>query len=522
MTVIDDHLATTPETTIPNFDEDVLLSKSSIGFAEAAELVASLQQASMPLTPYEEQLYFRVAYSWQGPPNPATSIPEPVDLTEFQPETPGVAITPERLSFGEVSVETLSELRTVHISSSGGVPSSTVTGADAASFQIQDCPGTALPPAVECLIAVQFQPQRLGPHRAELLIEHNVSRSRQVVSLDGLGVAPGLVPEPASLDFGEVQTGAESRRQVTLTNAGSAPFVISRLGFTGELEEFDVDPSTCATSVLAPNEGCRVELNFRPTSAGSHDLQLVIDYGADKTLEVPIAARAVARAEPTGDVTDLQYQDRGDRLEGLRAKPVSGYDIALLSATVDYREPSDGWPEKLRIGFYLPEGDEVFVTARLLRPRANYWLDKVRPTSPWCPGEFNEFILETTILAQLSSVGVADLGVVVRRHESPRQSEIVAPAIVYHSRMPPEVAGYRFTFRTNATARIECTLFRDQTEVYVRPLKLERAGSPFAVRWVSSDPSDGWYRLVLSGYFESDNAPLGKEVRFFHRSELTP
>lgn len=35
----------------------------------------------------------------------------------------------------------------------------------------------------------------------------------------------------------------------------------------------------------------------------------------------------------------LQYQNRGNRHEGLRPKPVSGYDIELLSALVEHREP---------------------------------------------------------------------------------------------------------------------------------------------------------------------------------------
>ena len=38
---------------------------------------------------------------------------------------------------------------------------------------------------------------------------------------------------------------------------------------------------------------------------------------------------------------DLQYQQRGDRYEGVKPKPVSGYDIELISVLADYQEPHE-------------------------------------------------------------------------------------------------------------------------------------------------------------------------------------
>jgi hypothetical protein len=43
----------------------------------------------------------------------------------------------------------------------------------------------------------------------------------------------------------------------------------------------------------------------------------------------------------------LQYQDRGNRHEGIRPKPVSGYDIELISVRVDYKEESEQMPDHL-------------------------------------------------------------------------------------------------------------------------------------------------------------------------------
>ncbi len=242
-------------------------------------------------------------------------------------------------------------------------------------------------------------------------------------------------------------------------------------------------------------------------------------------LATPLAALL---ATPLGAQYDptLQYQNRGDRHEGLRPKPVSGYDVALLSARVDYREEREGWPEEMRLKFYLPRPEEVFITVRQLRPRSTfYWLDKVAaPKDSWRPGMLNDYAWPTaTVLQKLTRVTADDLGAVVRlQQELPGQRERVAPAILYGSGAPSEAPGYRFTLKTNGTAQVTCKIYRDTAELFTRPKKRERAGSPFTVRWDSGGQPDGDYRLVVSGYFESDSSPISKEIAFYHRTRLTP
>lgn len=216
----------------------------------------------------------------------------------------------------------------------------------------------------------------------------------------------------------------------------------------------------------------------------------------------------------------LQYQSRGNRYEGLKPKPVSGYDIELLSALVDYREPSPTWPQTLRLKFYLPADEPVFVTVRQPRPRTTYyWLDKVVPTAPWRPREFNEFPWSTEpVLRKLPSVTLEDLGAVVRlRQEDPSRRETVAPAALFHSQPPKAVNGYRFTFKTNGTAYVTGRIYQGDKEVYLRPQNRERAGSPFTMSWDAKGQPEGEYRLELSGYFDN-NIELAKEVVFYHRA----
>ena len=216
----------------------------------------------------------------------------------------------------------------------------------------------------------------------------------------------------------------------------------------------------------------------------------------------------------------LQYQKRGNHYEGLKPKPVSGYDIELLSALVDYREPSSGSPQTLRLKFYHPAAEPVYVTVRQPRPKtAYYWLDKIVRPASWRPRAFNEFSWPTEpVLKQLISVTPDDLGAVVRlRQEDPSRRETIAPAALFHTQAPKAASGYRFTFKTNGTAYVTGRIYRGDKEVYQRPQNRERAGSPFTLSWDSKGQPDGEYRLDLSGYFDN-NIELAKEVVFYHRA----
>jgi hypothetical protein len=217
----------------------------------------------------------------------------------------------------------------------------------------------------------------------------------------------------------------------------------------------------------------------------------------------------------------LQYQNRGNRHEGLKPKPVSGYDIELLSALVEQnREPFSTWPPEMRLKFYLPADQKVAVTVRQLRPKTYYyWLDEVQPAAPWKPQAFNEFPWPTdTVLRNLSQVTPDDLGAVVRLGTGgPAKIETIAPAALFQSRGPKAATGYRFTFKTNGRAYVTARIYRGDKEVYVRRQNEEKAGSPFTLAWEAGMAPEDDYRVVISGYY-SDNTPLAKEVRFHHRA----
>jgi hypothetical protein len=218
----------------------------------------------------------------------------------------------------------------------------------------------------------------------------------------------------------------------------------------------------------------------------------------------------------------LDYQNRGDRFEGIRPKPVSGYDIELISVLADYQEPATQLPDQLRVEFYLQSQTPVHLTVREQDYRLFYWLDKIKPTKQWQANSMNEFTWPTgAVLRQLDQkLNPYELGVLIRLgRETPAKNEEIAPAILYHAHPPEKINGYLFTMKTNGDARLSCKIFRgrEPTELMTQTFRRIPGGRPFTVRWETGAAQEGQYALVCDGYFLDTNQHLGQTVRFFHR-----
>jgi len=219
----------------------------------------------------------------------------------------------------------------------------------------------------------------------------------------------------------------------------------------------------------------------------------------------------------------LDYQKRANRFEGVRAKPVSGFDIELLAAQVDYLDNPDKLGERFHVRFFLKRPGEVYLVVRELDYQHYYWLDKVAPRSPWQPGFGNEFDWPTTdVVQRLGDLRISDLGVVARLgRENPSAIEEVAPALFYQSQFPDKVEGYVFRFRIREDAKLKGAIYKEGggEPVFVRDLGRQLGDRPFAFKWdaASSHAAEGVYKLVLSGYLLDTNQKISQVVQFYHR-----
>lgn len=238
-------------------------------------------------------------------------------------------------------------------------------------------------------------------------------------------------------------------------------------------------------------------------------------------LQIVLAVMLLSLTQVLWAQTNLDYQKRGDRSEGVKPKPVAGYDLELLSVLVDFREAASVLPSTLRARFFLKEPLSVHLTVREQRYEHYYWLDQVIPQSPWKAG-FNEFSWSTgDVLQQIDpKFPIENLGIVARLgngHAS--ATELVAPAILYHTRLPSTVAAYLFTMKPASDARMKIEVFRATGDglIWSSAVPLAAGDQPVSIRWPAGSVPAGLYRLVVSGYFLDSNQRFTQTVQFYHQ-----
>lgn len=220
--------------------------------------------------------------------------------------------------------------------------------------------------------------------------------------------------------------------------------------------------------------------------------------------------------------SSLDYQNRGDRFEGVKPKPVSGWNIELISVLADYQEPATQLPDQLRVGFYLSSQTPVHLTVREQDYRLYYWLDKVTPAKGWQAKSANEYTWPTgPVLRQLDQkLNPYELGVLIRLGKgTPAENEEIAPGVLYHAQPPAKISGYLFTMKANGDARLSCRILRgkESAELMTQAFRRLPGGRPFTVRWDAAGAQEGQYSLVCTGYFLDTNEELKQTVRFYHR-----
>jgi hypothetical protein len=233
-----------------------------------------------------------------------------------------VALDTTRLDLGSVLIGK-SRTRRVTLTNSGNAPLQIedilIDGRDAADFRIgraTDCPlEQRLPAEASCTIAVTFRPKEGGESRATLAIIHDAPGSPTGVELRGTGRGQAqLAVEPDVLDFGVLELGDSSGVQsVTVTNTGTASFVLTSIGLAGPAaaEYAIADTGTCVEELqLGAGASCTIDLVFAPGLDGERSAALEVAtrgglaarvdlIGAGEAPPPPAATTATTETETT-------------------------------------------------------------------------------------------------------------------------------------------------------------------------------------------------------------------------------
>jgi Protein of unknown function (DUF4038)/IPT/TIG domain/Putative collagen-binding domain of a collagenase/Abnormal spindle-like microcephaly-assoc'd, ASPM-SPD-2-Hydin/Fibronectin type III domain len=149
------------------------------------------------------------------------------------------------------------------------------------------------------------------------------------------GPSPIVSLSTSALNFGNQATGTTSNPQpVTLTNTGTAQLSIS-IGISGANPGDFAQTNNCGTG-LAPNNGCTINVTFKPTATGSRAASVVITDNAPGSPHTAALSGTGTSAgtQPPGTPSGLTATTAGSTQINLAwtgstpgTYPISGYNI---------------------------------------------------------------------------------------------------------------------------------------------------------------------------------------------------
>ena len=202
---------------------------------------------------------------------------------------PDISASPASMDYGDVNTGS-SVSQTFTISNIGTgylvIKAAYLTGTNPYQFSIRNdtCSGQTIAPSGSCTFDAVFSPTREGALSASIGIgSDDPDTPRLDIELTGTGIAvgePDISASPASMDFGDVNTGSSVSRTFTISNIGTGYLVIKAAYLTGANPyQFSIRNDTCSGQIIAPSGNCTFDAAFSPTKAGA--LSALIGIGSN-------------------------------------------------------------------------------------------------------------------------------------------------------------------------------------------------------------------------------------------------
>jgi hypothetical protein len=225
-----------------------------------------------------------IALAYQGQSGNTTGLGNVFISMVSHNNVPSVALTPQKLAFGNVTEYTTANVTSQNVPSivtlmnPSTVPlqvTSVTAGGDFAATD--NCVETIPAGGGVCPITVTFTPTVLAAETQLLSIYDNATGSPHVVSLTGTGVTGATTVQftPTSLVFpAETMNVTSPAQTVIMTNNGQTPLTVTNITTTGDFAETTTCPATPFT--IAVNASCAFQITFTPTNTGVLKGSLVI------------------------------------------------------------------------------------------------------------------------------------------------------------------------------------------------------------------------------------------------------
>ncbi|HKS46886.1 MAG TPA: choice-of-anchor D domain-containing protein [Amycolatopsis sp.] len=209
-------------------------------------------------------------------------------------------------------------------------------------------------------VPVTYSPTTWGSSTGTLTF--TTSAGTTAMDLHGQGTQPGLGATPASLDFGQVRTGAAKELGVSIINTGTTAETIT--GVTAPTGSFTAQNTPSAGSVLAAGASLTIPVTYTPTNGSdtgvSESTQLVVtsDQGS---VSVPIKGTALTgRPELTLDPPVLDFHTVAPGTSVTKKFTVSNTGTVPLTIT-KAKAPAGVFTsaQPLAEGQVIPPGDSL-------------------------------------------------------------------------------------------------------------------------------------------------------------------
>jgi hypothetical protein len=225
-----------------------------------------------------------IALAYQGQSGNTTGLGNVFISMVSHNDVPAVALTPQKLAFGNVTEYTTANVTSENVPSivtlmnPSTVPLQVTSVAAGGDFLATDnCVGSIQAGGGVCPITITFTPTVIAPETQLLSIYDNATGSPHVVSLTGTGVTGmGSVQfTPTSLVFpAETMNVTSPAQTVIMTNNGQTPLTVTNITTTGDFAETTTCPPTPYT--IAVNASCNFQITFTPTNTGVLKGSLVV------------------------------------------------------------------------------------------------------------------------------------------------------------------------------------------------------------------------------------------------------
>ncbi len=299
---------------------------------------------------------------------------------------PVLAVSPTKLTFGEVKVGFTSELPVkleAQVNSPVAISSLSLEGPHADAYQIVE-PVEVVPELSDASFRIRFSPGARQLYEATLVVKSNDEERPDIrLPITGEGAHPilSVVPEclaskrcrgtatqdPPAIDFGEepfqraVMLPVTELPAIALINEGEVELALTHLAIEGpDAQAFtfaqsisfpDTAPDGSPARLIAGRAGETVSIRFKPTSEAqdSYGATVVIRSDDPDRPEVRLALTGklgpnlppqlcanITRVKPAGEM-ELRYDTKA-HWDALLVPPPSGYDF---TATRDVRPQSE-------------------------------------------------------------------------------------------------------------------------------------------------------------------------------------